>query len=59
VVESRRSTWTGYAASTDESRNAYNSVKKEMKGRDHFGATEVDGKIILKCIIKMGCEDVD
>jgi hypothetical protein len=29
-----------------------------MKGRDHCGVTEVDGRIILKCILKMECEDV-
>ena len=42
-----------------ESRGAYRIWRKNLKGRDHLEDLDVDGRIILKCILKklFGCVD--
>jgi len=39
----------------EELRNAYKNLVS-LKGRDHFGYIGLDGRIILKCILK--CKSV-
>jgi hypothetical protein len=51
--------WTGNVTRTELRRTPYKFVAGKLQGRDNFGHTDADRKIILKFITKEGCEIVD
>jgi hypothetical protein len=52
VRKSRRIRWAGYVARIGEKRGVYRVWWRNLRGRDHWGDPGVDGRIILRWIIK-------
>jgi hypothetical protein len=52
VIKSRRMRRAGHVASVGEMRNAYKILVTNLKGRDHMEDFGVDGKVILKWILR-------
>jgi len=48
VIKSRRMRWAGYVARMGESRGVY----RKPEGRDHLEDSGIDGRIILRWIIR-------
>jgi hypothetical protein len=51
VIKSNRMKWAGNAACMGEMRNMYHILVGSLNGRDHFEDLDMDGKIILECIL--------
>jgi hypothetical protein len=51
--------WEGDAACMGRKRNAYRFFARKPEERDHLEYLGTDGRIVLKCIKKIGWEDVD
>jgi hypothetical protein len=52
VIRSKRMRWAGHVARTGERRGAYRILGGRSEGRKHLGDPGVDGRIILKWILK-------
>jgi hypothetical protein len=52
MIKSRSMTWTGHVARMGEIRNKYKFLMGSLKGRNHTEEMGVDGKIILKWILR-------
>jgi hypothetical protein len=52
VIKSRRMRWAGHVARIWEKRGAYRILVGRPEEGDHLGDPGVDGKIILKWILK-------
>jgi hypothetical protein len=52
VMKSRRLKWAGHVARMGEKRGAYRVLVGKPEGKNHLENPGVDGKIILKWIIK-------
>ena len=52
VIKSRRVSWAGPQARMRERRNAYVVLVGRTEGKSHMADVDVDGRIILKCILK-------
>jgi len=50
VVKSRRMRWAGHVARLGEGRGVHRVLVGKPEGRDHWGDTDVDGRIILRLI---------
>jgi hypothetical protein len=51
-VKSRRMRWGGYVVCMKEMRNPYNILVRKPEGKNHLEDLGIDGKVILKCILK-------
>jgi hypothetical protein len=47
--------WTGHLAGMVEIRIVYTILVKNLKGRDHSEGVGIDGRIILKWILRKMC----
>ena len=52
VIKSRRMSWTGHLARMEDRRGAYRVLVARPKGWRPLGRSGVDGRILLKRIIK-------
>ena len=52
VVKSRRMRWAWHVARMGEERVVYRVLVEKPEERDHWGDPDVDGRIILKGIIR-------
>jgi hypothetical protein len=52
MIKSRRMRWARQVACMGKSRGAHRLWCKNLKKKDHFEYLDVDGRIILKCILK-------
>jgi hypothetical protein len=52
VIKSRNKRCAEHIARTGETRNAYKILAKNLKGKDYLGDIDVDGRIILKRILR-------
>jgi len=59
VIKSRTMRWVVHVASMGKKRGTYRVQWKNLNERDHLEDLDVDGRIILKCILKelFGCVD--
>jgi len=59
VVKSRRMRWSGPLSRMGEGRRVHRVLGGNLMERDHWGDTDIDGRIILRWIIrKWGVEVV-
>jgi hypothetical protein len=49
----------GACSSDGEGRDVYRVWCGNFKERDHWGDANLDGRIILRCIFKIGCGGMD
>ena len=52
LIKSRRMRWAGHVARMGDSRAVYRVLWGNMKGRDHLGDADLDGRIILRWILR-------
>jgi hypothetical protein len=52
AINSRRTRQAGNFVCVGNTRKAYKNFVGKFKGRDHLGDLDVEGKIVLKWIIK-------
>ena len=50
VVKSTRMRWAGHVARMGEGRGVYRVLVGNLRGRDHWGDPNADGRIILRWI---------
>jgi hypothetical protein len=55
VIKPMRIKWVKNVACMMEMRNAYKIFIRNPQGKNHLGDLGVDGRIILKCILKIMC----
>jgi hypothetical protein len=59
VIKLRRMRWVGHVAHMGEKRGAYRILVGDLREGDHLRDPGVDGRIILKCVFKMGGHGLD
>jgi hypothetical protein len=52
VIKSRRRRWAGHVARLRQGRGVYRALVGKSEGKNHLGAPGVDGRIILKWILR-------
>jgi len=52
VIKSRRTRWAGHVACMVEMRNAYKILVEKLKGGDCLKYVGIDGRVIIKRILK-------
>ena len=52
VIKSRRLRWAGHVALMDEGRAVHKVLVGKPEKRDHWGDQDVDGRIILRWILR-------
>ena len=52
VIKLRRVRWVGHIACVGESRGVYRVLVGYLRGREHLGDPGIDGRIILRWILK-------
>ena len=57
VIKSRRMRWAGHVARMEEGRGMHKVLVGKPEGKNHWGDQDVDGRIILKWILRK-CEGV-
>ena len=57
VIKSRRMRWAGHVVRMEEGRGVHKVLVGNLRERDHLGDQNVDGRIILRWILRK-CEGV-
>ena len=52
VIKSRRMRWAGHVASMEKGRGVHKVLVGKHEGKSHWGDQEVDGRIILRWILR-------
>ena len=52
VIKSRRMRWAGHVARMEEGRGVHKVLVGKPEGKDHWGDQDVDGRILLRWILR-------
>ena len=52
VIKSRRLRWAGHVARMEDGRGVHKVLVGNLRERDHWGDQDIDGRIILRWILK-------
>ena len=52
VIKSRRMRWAGHVACMEEGRGVHKVLVGKPEGKSHWGDKDVDGRIILRLILR-------